>query len=66
MNIDIIGNINDSFDMLAEHGFKLFVNIFTILPSNGIHFCLDHIFIKTKIEAGLFKLISQAIFLFLL
>lgn len=47
--------------MLAEHGFKSFVNIFTRLPPNAVNSCLDHIFIKTtqsnldKFEAGVIQ-----------
>lgn len=48
INLDIIGNTNhDYLDILAEHGFKSFVNIFTRLPPNAVYSCLDHIFIKT-------------------
>lgn len=47
MNIDVRENINNEYlDMMAEQGFKYFINIFTRSPAFGNHSCLDHIFIK--------------------
>ncbi|XP_022163951.1 uncharacterized protein LOC111029296 [Myzus persicae] len=62
MNINIIENINNDYlDMLAEHGYKSYINIYTRLPLKGNYSCLDHIFIKTQqsnlnlIEAGVIQ-----------
>jgi len=49
MNIDILGNTNNDYlDILAEYGFKSFINTYTRIPLTGMNSCLDHIFIKTN------------------
>jgi len=62
ININIIENINNDYlDMLAEHDYKSYINIYTRLPLKGNYSCLDHIFIKTQqsnlnlIEAGVIQ-----------
>jgi len=49
MNIDILGDTNNDYlDLLAEYGYKSFVNIYTSIPLTGTNSSLDHIFIKTN------------------
>jgi len=49
MNIDILGNMNNDYlDILAEYGYKSFVNIYTRKPLKGMNSCLYHIFIKSN------------------
>jgi len=49
ININIIGNEhvnNEYLDMLSLNGFSSLINVYTRLPLNKTHSCLDHIFFK--------------------
>lgn len=62
MNINIMGNNNNDYlDMLAEHGFKSYINIYTRMPPKGKLLVLGSYFIKSQlsnlnlIEAGVIQ-----------
>jgi len=49
MNINIIGKYNvdnEYLDMLATNGFHSLINVYTRLPNNKTHSCIDHMFLK--------------------
>lgn len=51
MNINILVNTNNDYlDMLAKHGYKSYIIIYTRLNPNSNYLCLNHIFIKTHLS----------------